>query len=119
MKKRKSAKARNFEDRGRHVLKLVVRMPEDLDDPQARTIAIGMIRVLGQNMGSDFELEATLKRHGDKHGNLLGSVPYPPPALKVSEEEQREERPAPFVPATIVGKVDHGNLEPGGTEDGP
>lgn len=57
--------------KGQHVLKVLVRLPMGLDDPEARMIATGICLAVNDELPKGAKPEATLRRHGDKHGNLM------------------------------------------------
>jgi hypothetical protein len=68
---RKGTKILEAQDRGRLVLKVVLRFPMSVDDADARLYAAIVERNLGTQVPSGTHMEMTLRRHADKTGNLL------------------------------------------------
>jgi len=68
---RKGTKILGKQDRGRHVLKIIVRMPDGMDDPDAKEYSELMARHVANVKPRGAEVELTLRRHGDLTGNML------------------------------------------------
>jgi len=68
---RKATKILSAQDRGRPVLKVVVRMPDGLDDAAARQVSKLIGEAVREEAPRGAQVEMTLRRHNDTTGNML------------------------------------------------